>query len=93
MPQTISLNDDNLIWLQPVADSLGTTVERVVNHVLFKHRPFDESQFKIPSDPNEPVDPDEWNRMWARLEESMNHGPCWNDLRRTTNASTEAEPH
>ena len=41
MPQTISLNDDNLIWLQPVADSLGTTVERVVNHVLFKHRPFD----------------------------------------------------
>lgn len=87
MPRTITLNDENLCWLQPVADSLGTTVEAIVNHVLLKHRPFDESQFDIPADPNEPVDPAEWNRMWARLEESMNYRGSLNDLQRTVDST------
>ena len=83
MPQTIQITDENVHWLQPVADSLGMSIEDVVNHVLFKHRPFDESPFDIPADPDVSVDPAEWNRMWARLEESMNHRPCWYDLRRS----------
>ena len=59
MPQTIQLTDENVLWLQPVGDSLGATIEDVVHHVLLKHRPFDESQFDIPTATDAPVDPAE----------------------------------